>query len=89
MTLNFAADTLVDLTGTDPFSGDQMWFVPPVDGVNAQLTGRFDLTTASQASLELRRLVRTRSRLRLRLCIRLHRRWNHLGTALARPWHRR
>jgi hypothetical protein len=39
------------LTEAPPHSGEQMWFVPPVDDTNARLTGVFDLTGLSQATL--------------------------------------
>ena len=50
--LKFAGDTVQDLTSAPPVSGSQMWFAPPVDEMNAQLTASFDLTAVSSATLE-------------------------------------
>ncbi|GJM41273.1 MAG: hypothetical protein DHS20C20_15550 [Ardenticatenaceae bacterium] len=51
-TITFAGDTVVDLIGTPPRSGEQMWFAPGVDDMDAQLTATFDLTGVNQATLK-------------------------------------
>lgn len=50
-TISFAGNTRLQLTEAPPHSGEQMWFAPPVDDMNARLTGIFDLTGLSQATL--------------------------------------
>lgn len=50
-TISFAGDTVVDLTDAAPISGEQMWFAPAVDEMNAHLTARFDLSGLEQATL--------------------------------------
>ena len=50
-TITFAGDTAVDLISSPPRSGDQMWYAPGVDDMNAKLTATFDLTSVSQATL--------------------------------------
>lgn len=51
VTVTFAGNTTVDLIDSPPRSGEQMWFAPPQDETDAQLTAVFDLTTLSSASL--------------------------------------
>ena len=51
-TITFAGDTAVDLTDGPPRSGEQMWYAPGVDDMNAQLTATFDLTDVDQATLK-------------------------------------
>ena len=50
--LKFAGDTVQNLISAPPASESQMWFAPPVDEMNAQLTASFDLTAVSAATLE-------------------------------------
>jgi hypothetical protein len=50
-TISFAGNTRLALTEVPPHSGEQMWFVPAVDDTNARLTGAFDLTGLTQATL--------------------------------------
>ena len=50
-TISFAGDSLAELAPVSPHSGEQMWFVPPVDTLDATLTGRFDLAGLSKATL--------------------------------------
>jgi hypothetical protein len=50
-TITFAGNSRLDLIESPPHSGEQMWFVPPVDDTNARLTGVFDLTGLTQATL--------------------------------------
>ena len=50
-TVTFAGDTLAELADAPPHSGEQMWFAPAVDEMNAQLTAAFDLTDVNQATL--------------------------------------
>lgn len=50
-TITFAGDTAVDLIGGPPRSGEQMWYAPGIDDMNAQLTATFDLSSVSQATL--------------------------------------
>ncbi|WP_420641910.1 hypothetical protein [Candidatus Leptofilum sp.] len=50
-TITFAGDTAVDLIGAPPRSGEQMWFAPGVNDMNAQLTATFDLSNVDQATL--------------------------------------
>jgi hypothetical protein len=50
-TISFAGDTRLPLIGALPHSGEQMWFVPGVDDMDARLTGVFNLTGLSQATL--------------------------------------
>ena len=50
-TISFAGNTRLPLTEAPAHSGEQMWFVPPIDDMNARLTGVFDLTGLSQATL--------------------------------------
>jgi hypothetical protein len=51
-TITFVGDTAVDLIGAPPRSGEQMWYAPGVDDMNAQLTATFDLTNVTQATLK-------------------------------------
>lgn len=51
-TITFAGDTAVDLIGSAPRSGEQVWYAPGVDDMNAHLTATFDLTGVSQATLK-------------------------------------
>ena len=50
-TITFAGDTLAELANAPPHGGEQMWFAPAVDEMNAQLTAAFDLTGVNQATL--------------------------------------
>lgn len=50
-TITFAGDTAVDLTSGAPRSGEQMWYAPGIDDMDAQLTATFDLQGVSQATL--------------------------------------
>lgn len=50
LSLSFAGDSLAELAPMPPHSGTQMWFVPPVDGMDAQLTQQFDLTGLTEAT---------------------------------------
>ena len=50
-TITFAGDTVAELANAPPPSGEQMWFAPAVDEMNAQLTAAFDLTDVNQATL--------------------------------------
>ena len=50
-TITFAGDTAVNLTDGPPRSGEQMWYAPGIDDMNAQLTATFDLSGVSQATL--------------------------------------
>jgi hypothetical protein len=50
-TISFVGNTRLALTEAPAHSGEQMWFAPPVDDTNARLTGVFDLTGLSQATL--------------------------------------
>ena len=50
-TITFAGDTAVDLIGTPPRSGEQMWYAPGIDDMDAQLTATFDLSAVQQATL--------------------------------------
>ncbi len=50
-TITFAGDTAVDLISGAPRSGEQMWYAPGIDDMNAQLTATFDLSGVSQATL--------------------------------------
>jgi hypothetical protein len=50
-TISFAGNTRLALTEVPPHSGEQMWFVPAVDDTNARLTGAFDLSGLTQATL--------------------------------------
>lgn len=50
-TVSFAGDTVVELIDGAPASGEQMWFAPPVDEMNAQLTAVFDLRQVDRATL--------------------------------------
>lgn len=51
-TISFAGDTAVDLIGAPPRSGEQMWYAPGVDDMDAQLTATFDLSEVAQATLK-------------------------------------
>ncbi|MCP5095222.1 MAG: hypothetical protein GY943_06695 [Chloroflexi bacterium] len=51
-TIRFAGDTVVDLIDEPPGDGKKMWFAPPVDELDAQLTGSFDLTGLDAATLK-------------------------------------
>lgn len=51
ITITFAGNTLTQLASGPPRSGEQMWFAPAVDEMNAQLTAAFDLTGISEATL--------------------------------------
>lgn len=50
-TVTFAADTRTRFIATAPYSGEQVWFAPVLDTVNAQLTGQFDLSGLDSATL--------------------------------------
>lgn len=50
-TISFAGDTRTRFLPTVPYSGEQVWFAPVQDNVNAQLTGRFDLSALDSATL--------------------------------------
>ena len=50
-TVRFAGNTTAQLIPVPPPSGTQMWLVPAVDDMNAQLTARFDLTALGTATL--------------------------------------
>lgn len=50
-TLYFAGDTTANFLTTNPHSGNQVWFAPTQDSINAQLTRRFDLTELDRATL--------------------------------------
>ncbi len=50
-TISFAGNSRLALIESPPHSGEQMWFVPPVNDTDARLTGVFDLTGLSQATL--------------------------------------
>ncbi|MCP4417381.1 MAG: hypothetical protein GY805_12220 [Chloroflexi bacterium] len=50
--ITFAGDTAVNLIGAPPRSGEQMWYAPGVDDMDAQLTATFDLTGVSKATLK-------------------------------------
>lgn len=50
-TLAFAGDTTARFLATTPYSGEQVWFAPIHDSINAQLTRRFDLTDLDHATL--------------------------------------
>jgi hypothetical protein len=47
----FAGDTVATLAPISPHSGQQMWFAPAHENVNAQLTRRFDLSGLDTATL--------------------------------------
>ncbi|HSM56466.1 MAG TPA: hypothetical protein VK879_09965 [Candidatus Sulfomarinibacteraceae bacterium] len=49
--LSFAGDTLTPLAPASPYGGEQMWFAPAQENVNAQLTARFDLSAVDEATL--------------------------------------
>ncbi len=51
VTISFAGDTTTELLPVSPHEGTQMWYAPPTDAVDAQLTGRFDLRGLDQATL--------------------------------------
>jgi immune inhibitor A len=51
-TITFVGDTAVDLISSPPRSGEQMWYAPGIDDMNAQLTATFDLTGVNQATLK-------------------------------------
>ncbi|MFW5940687.1 MAG: hypothetical protein ACOCXI_02720 [Chloroflexota bacterium] len=51
VTLSFAGDTVTPLAPTSPYSGEQMWFAPAQENVNAQMTAHFDLSGLDQATL--------------------------------------
>ncbi|MCB8938067.1 MAG: immune inhibitor A [Ardenticatenaceae bacterium] len=51
-TITFAGDTAVDLIGSPARSGEQFWFAPGVDDMDAQLTATFDLSGVQQATLK-------------------------------------
>lgn len=51
-TIVFAGDTAVDLISSPPRSGEQVWYAPGIDDMNAQLTANFDLTGVAQATLK-------------------------------------
>lgn len=50
--ITFAGDTAVNLIGAPPRSGEQMWYAPGVDDMDAQLTATFDLSSVNQATLK-------------------------------------
>ena len=51
-TITFAGDTAVDLIDAPPRSGEQVWYAPGIDDLNAQLTATFDLTDVNEATLK-------------------------------------
>lgn len=51
-TVTFAGDTTVNLIDSPPRSGEQMWFAPPQNDSNLQLTAAFDLSGLSAATLK-------------------------------------
>lgn len=50
-TLTFAGDTTTDLFNSQPRSGDVVWYVPPINDLNASLTAAFDLSNTDRATL--------------------------------------
>ena len=50
--ITFVGDTAVDLLDGPPRSGEQVWYAPGIDDMNAQLTATFDLTGVDQATLK-------------------------------------
>ncbi|HZD11023.1 MAG TPA: hypothetical protein VE553_06750, partial [Candidatus Binatia bacterium] len=50
-TIAFAGDTATRFLPTMAYSGEQVWFAPAQDTINAQLTRRFDLTNLDRATL--------------------------------------
>lgn len=50
--ITFVGDTAVDLISAPPRSGEQIWYAPGIDDMNAQLTANFDLTNVDQATLK-------------------------------------
>lgn len=54
LTISFAGDTTTELLPVSPFEGTSMWYAPPIDAVDAHLTGRFDLRGLEQATLSFR-----------------------------------
>lgn len=51
-TLAFAGNAMAELLPSAPYSGGNMWFVPALNELDAQLTAYFDLTGLSQATLD-------------------------------------
>ena len=51
-TITFAGDTAVNLFENAPTNGQQVWYAPAVNEMNATLTIPFDLTNAESATLE-------------------------------------
>ncbi|MEW5989192.1 MAG: hypothetical protein AB1791_21405, partial [Chloroflexota bacterium] len=51
ITLSFAGDTVAEIVPVAPHSGQEMWLVPPLDNLDAQLTAAFDLTGLDEATL--------------------------------------
>lgn len=50
-TISFAGDTTTRFLPSTPYSGEQVWFVPVQDTVNAHLTRAFDLRDVDRATL--------------------------------------
>ncbi len=50
-TISFVADTTTRFLPTTPYSGEQVWFAPAQETVNAQLSRRFDLAGLEGATL--------------------------------------
>ncbi len=50
-TVSFVGDTVAPLIGNPPLRGEQFWYAPSVDNVNAVLQRPFDLTTLDSATL--------------------------------------
>lgn len=50
-TITFVGDNVVDLMDAPPPSGEQVWFAPDMNEVDAQLTAVFDLQNLEQATL--------------------------------------
>ncbi len=51
-TITFAGDTAVNLIDNSPNNGQQFWYAPAVNEMNASLTVPFDLTNSDKATLK-------------------------------------
>jgi hypothetical protein len=51
LTITFAGDTTARLIEAAPTSGEQMWYAPPSNDSDAQLTASFDLSQLNRATL--------------------------------------
>jgi hypothetical protein len=51
VTLSFAGDTTVDLTGMSEKASGQIWYAPGSDELDARLSAEFDLTALDKATL--------------------------------------